>query len=64
MVIDLLERDGLISTPNRRSRRWKDMHELLKRSPVLREKNSRVRRTAQSPRPGPSGPRPRFDKGS
>jgi hypothetical protein len=40
MVIDLLERDGVISPPNRRSRRWKEMHELLKRARKLREKNA------------------------
>jgi hypothetical protein len=40
MVIDLLERYGVISPPNRRSRRWKDMHELLKRARKLREKNA------------------------
>jgi hypothetical protein len=42
-LIDLLERDGVISRPNQRSRRWKDMHELLKRGPGLQEKGAPAR---------------------
>ncbi|HEY2728585.1 MAG TPA: hypothetical protein VGK52_01515, partial [Polyangia bacterium] len=33
-----LERDGVIAPPNRRSRKWREIHELLKRGHQLREK--------------------------